>query len=175
MFINPSSNNLIVMKSVGYAIDDFELEGVDEHGEIRTYTLSELTDEAVCVLNVYVYDYSPVCTDQVCNISELDWLSINHDVNVVGISGDGPYSHQQFIGDNRIGYPLLCDTAEEVIEELGVMHEEKDGLRRVPQRSMFLIGGDHRIRWKWVAEDNWDDWTSGPIEALNHEISGLHN
>jgi peroxiredoxin len=163
------------MVNTGDTLSDFTLEGVDKNGEIGTYTLSELTDNAVTVLNVYVYDYSPVCTEQVCDISELEWLSINEGVNVVGISGDGPYAHQQFIADNRIGYPLLCDTAEEIIEELGVLHEEKDGLRRVPQRSMFLIDEDHRIRWKWVAEDNWDEWTSGPIEALNDKISQLRS
>lgn len=104
-----------------------------------------------------------------------EWLSLTEDVNVVGISGDGPYSHQQFIEEHKIGYPLLCDTAEETIEELGVIHEEKDGLRRVPQRSMFLIDEDRRIRWKWVAEDNWDEWHSGPIEALNDAITQLRS
>lgn len=161
------------MVEVGETLSDFRLEGVDEDGEIGTYTLSELTADAVAVLNVYVYDYSPVCTNQVCDISELEWLTVNDDVNVVGISGDGPYAHQQFIAENRIGYPLLCDTAEEIIEELGVIHEEKDGLRRVPQRSMFLVDGDRRVQWKWVAADNWDAWDSGPIESLNDAISGL--
>ena len=83
-------------------------------------------------------------------------MSIHDDVNVVAISGDGPYAHQQFIADHQIGYPLLCDTAEEIAEEFGVIHEEKGGLRRVPQRSLFLIDEDRRIRWKWVADDNWD-------------------
>jgi peroxiredoxin len=163
------------MLDTGDILTDFTLEGVDEHGEINTYTLSELTDDSVAVLNVYVYDYSPVCTNQVCDISELEWLSINDGVNVVGISGDGPYAHQRFIEDNNIGYPLLCDTSEEIMEELGVIHEEKDGLRRVPQRSMFLIDEDRRIRWKWVADDNWDEWNSGPIEALSDEISQLRS
>lgn len=163
------------MLAIGDVVPDFTLEGVDENGDIETYRLSELTDDAVAVLNVYVYDFSPVCTEQVCDISELEWLSINDDVNVVGISGDGPYAHQQFIADNRIGYPLLCDTAEEIIEALGVLHEEKDGLRRVPQRSMFLVDSDRRLRWKWIAEDNWDAWDSGPIEALNDTIAGLRS
>ena len=105
----------------------------------------------------------------------LEWLAINDDVNVVGISGDGPYAHQQFIEDNKIGYPLLCDTAEEIIEELDVLYEEKDGLQRVPQRSIFLIDEDQRIRWKWIAEDNWDEWTSGPIGELNNMVSQLRS
>ena len=163
------------MVETGDTLSDFTLQGVDESGEIRAYTLSELTDGALTVLNVYVYDYSPVCTDQVCDVSELEWLAINDDVNVVGISGDGPYAHQQFIEDNKIGYPLLCDTAEEIIEELDVLYEEKDGLQRVPQRSMFLIDEDQCIRWKWIAEDNWDEWTSGPIGELNNMVSQLRS
>jgi len=161
------------MVQEGDILSDFTLQGVDETGEIGTYTLSELTDDAIAVLSIYVYDYSPVCTDQVCDVSELEWLSINDGVNVVGLSGDGPYSHQKFIEDNRIGYPLLCDTSEEIIEELGVIYEEKDGFRRVPQRSMFLVDEDHRVRWRWVAEDNWDEWDSGPIQQLSNKISKL--
>lgn len=163
------------MLEVGETIGEFKLEGVDTDGEIRTYRLSELTDDALAVLNVYVYDYSPVCEDQVCDISELEWLSFTDNVNVVGISGDGPYAHQKFIEENRIGYPLLCDTAEEVVEELGVLHEEKDGLRRVPQRSIFLVDEDQQIRWKWVADDNWEEWDSGPLMDLNNTISEIRS
>lgn len=163
------------MLSPGDTLSDFTLEGVDENGEINTFTLSELTDDAVAVLNVYVYDYSPVCTEQVCDISELQWIDLRDDVTVAGISGDGPYSHQRFSEEYGISYPLLCDTSEEVIEELGVLHEEKDGLRRVPQRSIFLIDSDHRIRWQWIAEDNWDDWTSDPITSLQETINEIQN
>ena len=154
-------------------LSDFRLEGVDGQGQINTYSLSDLTEDGFAVLCVYVYDYSPVCTEQVCDISELEWLTFRDDVSVVGISGDGPYSHQQFIEDNHIGYPLLCDTSEEVMEELGVIHEEKDGLRRVPQRSIFVIDDEHTVRWKWVANDNWDEWTSGPLSELNDVIETL--
>lgn len=163
------------MMETGDILSDFTLEGVNGNGEIGTYTLSELTDDAMAILNVYVYDYSPVCTDQVCDVSELEWLSIHDDVNVVGISGDGPYSHQEFIKDNGIGYPLLCDTSEEIIEELGVLYEEKDGLRRVPKRSIFLIDQNQRVHWKWVSDDNWGEWESGPIEQLSDALSQLRD
>ena len=46
------------MVETGDTLSDFTLQGVDESGEIRAYTLSELTDGALTVLNVYVYDSS---------------------------------------------------------------------------------------------------------------------
>jgi peroxiredoxin len=161
------------MLDVGDTLSQFRLEGVDSDGQIRTYTRSELTETGYLVLCVYVYDYSPVCTDQVCDVSELECLTLSDDVTVAGISGDGPYSHQQFIEDHHIGYPLLCDTAEEVMEELGVIHEEKDGLRRVPKRSLFVVDADGTIRYKWIAEDNWDQWTSGPLAELTETVDRL--
>lgn len=154
-------------------ISPFELEGVDAAGNINTYSSAELTDDALLVMGVYVYDFSPICKDQMCDISELEWLNLRDDVNVVGMSGDGPYSHQKFIENNHIGYPLLCDTAEEVMADLDVLHEEKDGLRKVPKRSMFIIDEGHEIRWRWVADDNWDEWDSGPLAELNNALTDI--
>jgi len=168
-----SASRNVTMNALTGTLSPFKLEGVDENGEIRSYTLSGLTEPGLLVLCVYVYDYSPVCIEQACAISELEWLTLRDDVRVAGISGDGPYSHRQFIQDHDIGYPLLCDTAEEVMAELGVLHEEKDGLRRVPQRSIFVIDDEHEVRWKWVAGDNWDQWTSGPLGELSDRIEEL--
>jgi peroxiredoxin len=55
-----------------------------------------------------------------------------------------------------LGYPLLCDTTEEVLADLRIPHEEKDGIQKVLQRSMFIIDGNHEIRWRWITDNNWN-------------------
>lgn len=160
------------MVDIGDPAPDFVLQGVKD-GEIREFSLDSLTNDAALVMGVYVYDYSPVCRDQMCDIADLNWLNMSDDVNVVGISGDGPYSHMQFMNDTPITYPLLCDTSKEVVKSYGVLHREKDGFMDVPKRSVFLIGPDKRIRYRWVAEDNWDTWTGEPIQAVRQEIGRL--
>jgi peroxiredoxin len=159
--------------SRGERAPEFTLPGVHD-GEIRTYTLSELTDGQALVLGVYVYDYSPVCTAQVCDIADYEWLTLRDDVQVVGVSGDGPYAHMEFAEDHEIGYPLLCDTAEKLCERYGVLHEgTRDGFSRVPKRSLFLISPDERVEFAWVADGNWHDWNPDPVAALNDRLDEL--
>lgn len=144
---------------------DFSLMGVHE-GEIREYTLSEYTARGCVLLGVYVFDFSPVCTSQLCEIRDMDWYTYKTDLSVFGICTDGPYSHMEYAEQEDISYPLLSDTGGEVLEQLGVLYDEKDGLRNVPKRSLFLIDSDRTVVYRWVAEDNWDEQTFGvnPVE-----------
>lgn len=161
------------MVDVGNTAPRFDLKGVSPDREIRGYDLDELTDGKALVLGVYVFDFSPVCSTQMCDVSGMNWMTFEQDLNVVGVSGDGPYSHQKFIEEEGISYPLLCDTNGELTAEYGVQYEEKDGFRALPKRSMFLIDSEQQIRYKWVAEDNWDTWTNNPLEEIQKKLSEI--
>lgn len=160
------------MVDVGDPAPEFALQGV-EGDEIREFSLGALTEDTALVLGFYVYDFSPVCEIMMCDIGDLSWLALQEDINVVGVSGDGPYSHMQFIQQHSISYPLLCDTAQEVTHQYGVLNEEVNGFKEVPQRSIFLIGPDQRVHYKWVAEDNRNNWTGEPIEKVRAEFEDL--
>jgi peroxiredoxin len=63
-----------------------------------------------------------------CEINDMEMLTFNDDVAVLGISSDGPYSHQQFITQN-ISYPLLTDDEKQVYEQYGMIEQSEDGTR----------------------------------------------
>jgi peroxiredoxin len=160
------------MVEVGDTAPTFTLVGVDDDG-MHQYSLGEYTAQGPVVLSFYVYDFSPDCTDQMCSIDDVGLLEFEDDLTVLGISQDGPYSHMEFADANDIGYPLLCDTAQEVAEAYGVLNEEMEGLSRVAQRSLFLVGEDGRVHYRWVADHNRDDWTVEPVDELKAELDRL--
>lgn len=159
------------MVEVGDAAPDFTLRGV-HGGEITDYTLSEYTRNGPVMLGVYVYDFSPVCTAQMCQLSDMDWFKYKKDLSIFGIATDGPYSHMEFAEQEEIGYPLLCDTNGAVLKQYGVLNEEIDGLKNVPQRALFLINEEQRIAYRWVADDNWEEAGFG-INPVQEAIKQL--
>jgi peroxiredoxin len=150
---------------------DFTLEGA--HGdEVAEFTLSEYADGRPVALVFYVYDFSPVCTTQMCEVNDMELLTFNDDVGVLGISTDGPYSHVEFIQDNDISYPLLSDGEKQVYEQYGLVEEADDGSRQA-KRGLVLVDGDLTVQYAWQAEDNWDAWEMQPLSEIDERIREL--
>lgn len=156
------------MVHTGETAPDFTLEGA-QGNEIREFTLSSFADGRPVALVFYIYDYSPVCTEQMCEINEMEYLTFNDDIGVLGISTDGPYSHREFIADNDITYPLLTDDEKSLHEAFGMVEETADGRRRA-KRGIVLVDGDRTVRYRWEAEDNWRDWEVQPLRDI-HDLT----
>lgn len=150
---------------------DFTLQGA-QGDTIREFTLSEFAAGRPTVLVFYIYDFSPVCTDQMCEINEMEVLTFNDDAAVLGISTDGPYSHQQFISETGISYPLLTDDDKSIYEQYGMV-ERTDSGKRNPKRGVVLLDSGRAIDYSWQAEDNWDEWQMGPLYKINDRINEL--
>jgi peroxiredoxin len=154
------------MVQVGDSAPNFTLQGVDDF-RITEFSLSdELNQSDYVILSFYVYDFSPVCTTQVCELTNLDMFEMVDDVAMWGVAPDGPYAHKQFIDEYDIAFPLLSDTAQRVAEAYDVLWEQKDGFERVPKRSLFLIDDGLTVRYRWLAGDNWDDWDNEPFRDM---------
>lgn len=149
------------MPKEGEAGPDFTLTGT-WGDDIREFTLSEFADSRPAMLVFYVYDFSPVCSTQMCELNDMEMLTFNDEVAVLGISPDGPYSHQEFIDRNDLSYPLLTDEEKRVYEEYGMV-ERQDGSGRKHKRGIVLIDAERTVRYRWVAEDNWSEWDVTPL------------
>ena len=159
------------MVGTGDTAPGFTLEGTRGE-EIGEFTLSEFANGRPTVLVFYIHDYSPVCTDQMCEINDMEFLTFNDDAGVLGISTDGPYSHRKFIHDNHISYPLLTDVDKNVYEAYGMIEQQEDG-RRHPKRGAVLIDGDRTVRYRWEAADNWDKWEMKPLNDIDRIVREL--
>jgi peroxiredoxin len=130
----------------GDTAPDFQLRGYYD-GEIDTYRLSEFTDAGQwVVLTFYAFDFNPVCTAGTCSLRDAEFLQFEEDLAILGVSGDGTYSHKQFAEAHHMNYPLLSDTGKTVGEKYGVLLEEYEEMERVHQRSLFLIDPDRTVR-----------------------------
>lgn len=158
------------MSSIGDTVPDFTLEGTRGE-EIREYTVSEFAAGRPTVLVFYVHDFSPVCTNQMCEVNDMELLTLNDDVAVIGISSDGVYSHREFIEDTGISYPLLADTNKELYEAFDLIDREGSG--RVAKRGVVLLDERRTVQFRWESADNWAEWRMDPLYELHDHIEEL--
>ena len=121
--------------AAGEPAPDFTLEGT--HG---TFTLSEHRGERV-VLLFYPGDDTPVCTRQFCSYRDDADTFDALDATVVGISGRGLESKQQFADKYGLTVPLLADPGGKVAKAYGAWSRML-GTRR----AVVIVDGDGVVR-----------------------------
>jgi peroxiredoxin Q/BCP len=88
------------------------------------------------ILYFYPKDSTPGCTAQACNLRDNYQALLAKGYQVVGVSVDNEKSHRKFIEKYQLPFPLIADTAKEVVKAYGVWGEKKfmgrvfDGINR---------------------------------------------
>lgn len=150
---------------------DFSLPGT-EGEEISKYRLSDYTNDGAVVLVFYPFDFSPVCTEELCGFRDAEWLSFTDDVDVLGISRDSCYAHKRFIQEYDLSFPLLSDTRGEVISEFDLVYDEWEHHSGVPKRGLVTLDESHDVRYRWQTEDAYN----GPdMDELEQSVLALVN
>ncbi|WP_281195830.1 redoxin domain-containing protein [Halorubrum sp. F4] len=145
---------------------DFEVPGIDpfEH-EITQYRLSDAVDNGKAVfLFMYPFDFSPVCTGELCGLSDAQWYQFTENVEVWGISKESVYAHDQFADEYDLTIPLLSDSHADIAKEYGVCHDELENHKNIPQRSVFVINRNQEIEYKWTTENPYEIPNFSPIQ-----------
>jgi peroxiredoxin len=116
--------------------------------ETTTYRLGDLTGAGNwVVLTFSAFDVNPLCTEGICSLRDTEYFQFEPDIELLGVSGDGVYSHQQFAEQHDINFPLLADTDTRVAEQYDVVREHYEGMKRVHQRAIYLVDPDRTIRF----------------------------
>jgi peroxiredoxin len=157
------------MLTVGDSAPAFSAPGATADAQ-REYRLSEFTDEGLAILSFFPFDFSPVCSEQLCTLRDVEWFGIEDDVDVVGISGDSAHAHQAFVEHYDLPFPLLSDFSGDVAEQFGVLTDELEGHPDVPKRSFFVIDETETIRYTWLRED---PYQHPPVHEIADEIQAL--
>ena len=111
----------------------------DEKGTIRRS--SDLRGKNL-VLFFYPKDDTPGCTAEACGFRDNYDLFKIFGAEVWGVSSDSQGSHIKFIEKNKLPFPLLCDTNNELREAFGV----PKALGILPGRVTYVIDTKGMIR-----------------------------
>jgi peroxiredoxin Q/BCP len=135
----------------GNKIENFTLNGIDEHGRERKFTLKELFgDRSQLVLYFYPKDNTPGCTMEACNFKE-NLNRILPYASVAGVSADPIESHKRFREKYGLNFPLLSDPQLSVIKELGAYGEKNMYGKKIKGiiRSTFVLAKNGKIVKEW--------------------------
>lgn len=72
---------------------------------------------------------------------------------LAGVAVTATFSQMAFARHLGVAFPLLSDWGGSTCEAYGVRYEEWKGHAGIAKRSLFVIGGDGVIRYRWVTDD----------------------
>jgi peroxiredoxin Q/BCP len=113
--------------------------GQDQDG--KTVALGDVIGKKIVLLYFYPKDFTSGCTKEACGFRDrMDELQKDN-VEVVGVSFDSAGSHQKFMTQYKLNFPLLADPDGKIVDLYGVRMDHLN----VAHRVSFLIGLDGRI------------------------------
>ena len=107
------------------------------------------SDDKHVILYFYPKDNTPGCTVQACDFrDDMSRLS-NSGYIVLGVSKDSVKSHDKFISDHDLNFPILMDEELELHQAFGVWREKMNYGRTYmgTARSTFVINPDGELIW----------------------------
>jgi len=144
---------------------DFTLQGIDENGEEKTYSLSDFQGKNL-VLYFYPKDNTPGCTQEACDFRD-NFNRLTSVASVVGVSADSIESHKKFREKQNINFVLLSDPGHKLLEKYGAWGEKKlyGKVFMGIIRSTFLIDKEGLVKkvWKNVK-------VNGHVDAVLKEL-----
>lgn len=128
---------------------DFELQS--NKGE--AIKLSDQLAHGPVVLAFFPLAFTGVCSEEMCefrdSLAEFNQLN----AKVFAISVDSRFALNAFAEKNSLEFSLLSDFNKEVSKAYGVQYENFLGLHGVAKRSVFVVGKDGVVKYRWVSED----------------------
>jgi len=125
------------MFEVGHEAPDFQT--VDHNGE--PVRLTQFRGKAV-VLFFYPKDDTPTGTQEACSFRDFSGDFDRSNAVILGVSGDGANSHQEFVRKYNLPFRLLGDRSGEIRRSFGVGRI----LGLIPHRTTFIIDGNGIVR-----------------------------
>jgi len=132
---------------VGDKIPMFSL--VDQNE--KTFSIADYLGKKNLVIYFYPKDDTPGCTKEACRFRDEFEVFSDLDAMVIGISGDSPESHRNFIAKYQLPFTLLSDNNDAVRKLFGV---NGDYLGLIPGRVTFVVDKTGIIRFVFDSQSN---------------------
>ncbi|CAN5586520.1 redoxin domain-containing protein [soil metagenome] len=126
-------------------------------------SLSELRGRPV-ILAFYPADWSPVCGDQMALYNEILSEFQEHNAEMIGISVDGVWCHEEFAKVRKLHFPLMADFEPKgAVAKLYGAYRAAEG---ISERALFVIDKNGLIAWSYLSPIGMNPWAGGILEAL---------
>lgn len=106
----------------------------------KAVSISDLKGKVV-VIFFYPKALTKGCTVESCGFRDVA-KDFPKDVVVIGASADDEKLQQKFIDEHKLPFPLLTDTKQELIKDLGILSSAKG---TTPKRVTFVIDKEGKI------------------------------
>lgn len=122
--------------------------------ERRAVSLSELRGRPT-VLAFFPGVFTPTCTREMCAFRDGMARFAEMQVQVIGISVDGPFAQKGFSDHLGLNFTLLSDFNREAVRAFEVEDPNfvKGLLPGVAKRSVFILDKDGTIAYRWVSDN----------------------
>lgn len=126
-------------------------------------SLRELRGRPV-ILAFYPADFSPVCGDQMALYNEILSEFRKYGAELLGISVDGVWCHEEFSKSRKLHFPLLADFEPKGdVARKYLSYREGDGFA---ERALFVIDKDGKIAWSYCSPVSINPGADGILQAL---------
>jgi peroxiredoxin Q/BCP len=155
--VAPSRSDEPVNLEVGSKAPVFE--GIDQNG--KPWKSSDVVGKKLLVVYFYPAAHTGGCTKQACAFRDAKAELAEHDIEVVGVSGDEPKNLLLFEKDQHLNFTLLADFDGSIAKKFGVpltdggqIEREFDGTPYVLKRGVtakrwtFVVDKQGKIIWK---------------------------
>ncbi len=133
-------------------------------------TLSSFRGRNIVVLYFYPKDNTSGCTREACAFRDARDELAQLGAVVIGVSPDSLKSHDKFIRNHNLNFPLLADEEKQVCEAYGVWVQKSMYGRKYMgvERSTFIIDREGRIAraWRKVSVAGHDDEVIAAVREL---------
>lgn len=136
----------------------------------NSVSLSDFAGKDV-ILYFYPKDDTPGCTKEACGFRD-DWKTLRKmGVVVLGVSADGPASHQKFAAKYKLPFPLLSDADRSVMARYGAYGEKTLYGKKTTGviRSTVWVGPDGRVKKHWAKVANAAEHPAKVLAALQEK------
>ena len=134
---------------VGSRAPDFNL--LDTDG--NEFGLSSLSGKRV-VVAFFPAAFSGACAEELCTFRDAlaDYSALS--AGVVANSIDGRFANGAFKDANNLPFPIHSDYKQTTINDYDVVWPDFAGMDgyTTARRSVFVIGSDGNIAWKWLSD-----------------------
>ena len=129
----------------------------------QTLSLSELRGKPV-ILAFYPADWSPVCGDEMALLNQVRPAFQGFGADVLGISVDGVWSHEEFAKQRHLHFPLLADFEPKgAVSRAYGAYAEAAG---VSERALFVVDREGIIFWSYCSPMAVNPGADGILDAL---------